>query len=144
MGTHLATSAASVRSTFRATLQSMLQAPREWAAACRRSTAVFAVVAMQVASAHAHQDPACADAAYDAQGRRAAYDRGDYEHNQHWLTYARLRTHTEGLRREEIALPPDTRALRLIAVHRRVDIIAAFVQYPDGRSERLNDLLVRR
>ena len=80
---------------------------------------------MQAASAHAHHD-------------HARYDRA-----QHWLTYARLRTRAEGLRYEEIALPPDARALRLIAVHRRTDIIAAFVQYRDGTCAPY-DLLVKR
>ena len=116
------------------------RAPLRWRAVLHLAAVLVATVAMQTASAHASLDGARAEARHDAYDRRDPYDRAHHEHQQHWLTYARLRTHVQGARHEEIALPPDTRALRLIAVHRRTDIIAAFVQYPDGRRQRLVSL----
>ncbi len=137
---HVETTHSAIVGSVRSTFQAALKATLGWTSVLRLAAALVASFAMQAASAHAHQHATRADAPYEAQGRGAAYDRAVYAPSRHWLTYARLRTHAEGRSHEEIALPPDTRARSLIAVHRRTDVIAALVQYPDGRRARLASL----
>lgn len=73
--------------------------------------------------------------------RDRPYDgpRGGY-HALRWDTLASLRTHVDGRAHQHIVLPRGTQAIRLSATHRRTDILAAYIEYPDGREFRVSAL----
>lgn len=58
-------------------------------------------------------------------------------HAPRWDTLASLRTHVDGRAHQHIALPRNTQAIRLSATHRRTDVIAAYIEYTDGRRFRM-------
>ncbi len=89
-----------------------------------------------------YDDRGHTDRGYDNRGRGDREDdrQGERHLSPRWDILARLRTHNDGRAHQEVVLPRDTRTIRLTATHRRTDVIAAFIEYPNGRRERVPSL----